>query len=286
MQVLNSIQQLKQLIPSNKIIGGTTFQKKNIGELHLGHSHLIQKMKEKCEIIVLSFQEPAYTLDCLFFKKQPQSSKIWNESYCVDWAEEQGVDYVFIPPDDFLVTLAHQVDFDSIKNSVENIILNENYNRLISEFYLNHLRYVLSTMILCKQLDCLYPKNYHFCGLEQIPIPLIRKHFAKKYGYPEVILVESLKRPDGLPYSTSLLKLNQQKIDVLVNINNSIKEVFFGVSSNADISLINLNSLCNGMFTVQNFSTTNNEVTEYRDYVSWSLCDVDTNLIYNFGELF
>jgi len=286
MQIFRSISEGQSIVPKDKIVGASTFQRKNAGELHIGHEYLLNQIKSNCEISVLCFYDVPYLISQLYHMNNQIEPVAWDENYCTTWAANNGVDFVFIPSNNFLTDLTGVVNFDVMKNQTDNIILNEGYAELIPGQYISQLKFLIFSLLISKEIGGFFHKNYHYCCWEQIPIPFIRRDVSRKYSFPEVIIIEPLRRSDGLPYSTSLLNLPQTKIDIFVSVNNSIRNLFTDSTANADISLLDINSLLQGQFELRNFSSLKHEITEGREYVTWSLFDLSTNKSYSFGELF
>jgi pantothenate synthetase len=286
MQILRSLAEGQIIVPTDKIVGATTFQKKDSGGLHIGHEYLLNQIKNNCEISVVSFYDTRYLMNQLYPTGNQVVPITWDENYCTTWAENNGVDYVFIPSNDFLIDLTGVVNFETIKTQTDNIISNEGYAELIPGQYMGDIKFIISTLLISNEVGGFFHKNYHYCGWEQVPIPFVRRDVSQKYSFSEVIMIDPLRRPDGLVYSTRLLNLDQSKIDIFVSVNNAIQSLFLDSTSNADISMIDITPLLQGQFELKNFSSLRHEITGNRDYVTWNLFDPNTNLNYNFGELF
>lgn len=286
MQVLRSISEAKSLIPSDKIIGATSFQKKNSGGLHDGHVYLINTIKSLVEKTVITFYDDFYLMYNIYPDEGPSNSPVtWDEAYCLNWADTNGVDFVFVPPPGFLFDITGVSSIEVLKTQTDTIISNEGYSDAIPSVYNTALKYSILSTLLSNEIGGFFKKDYHFCSWEQNIIPFIRKDFYTKYTTMQMQILEPLRRPDGLCYSTRLLTLPQNKIDVFLNIRNEIVSQYDSTST-VNFSDIDINSMLNGLFTLTTAADICNTFTESKHYVTWNLVDVETNLIYNFGELF
>lgn len=285
MQVLRSITEAKLNIPEDKIIGATSFQKKNTGGFHEGHTYLINTIKGMVEKVVVTFYDDFYLMYSLYpTEMNPNDPVTWDESYCLNWAETNGVDYVFIPPPGFLFDITGVSSIEVLKDQTDTIIANESYFDSVPEVYHTALKYTIFSALIGNEVGGFFKKDFHYCSWEQNIIPFIRKDFYTKYTTMQLEIIEPLRRPDGLCYSTRLLTLPQNKIDVFVNVRNEIL-TYYDTTASVNFSDIDISSMLNGMFTLTSAADIRNSFTENKHFLLWNLIDVDTNLVYNFGEL-
>lgn len=285
MQVFRSFEQASLGIPSTERVGGVTITQKNVNGLHDGHSYILNAIKNDPNIdkVLITFCNNPSSIAFFYPESGTPNPTVWDENYCLTWAENNGVDYVFIPPDNFFGDLLNTLNLQDLKQQVETIIVNEGYDDLIpsDEYYLLH--YTFLTYLIQNELEINLNKTKHYCSWEFTILNYLRKDFCSKYTGTEVVIMEPFRRADGLPYSTRLLNLSQDKIDIFLAVKSEILNV---VQSGQDFTTIDLTSIIDNLFILTSMWLNVNDYVQDKIYIEWTLRDAfDETKTYRFGEL-
>jgi hypothetical protein len=227
METVRDYLRLKQAIPNQGLIGKCVFNRKNIGELHPGHDAIVNDMVANCDtsLMIIWSWEPIY--NSVF----PNDTAVvpepaWDgESYMSNWAESMGVDILFIPPFDYHTQLFLVTSAEQVLELGDTLIAAEGYDfgAFATGTPWNQFRMTIGAEELWNT-SVKYPKDYQPNSYKDGPIVFLYKHYIEKYHGCTYNIMPTVLRPDGLPYSSSLLTARQELIDFAVDCHNTVTE--------------------------------------------------------------
>jgi len=285
MQVFRSFETASIGLPSIESIGGCALSKKNLNELHDGHLYILNAIKNDPEVdqIFVMFSNNTNGINFFYPENGTTIETVWDEAYCLTWAEDNDVDYVFIAPDNIFGDLLDTLDLDDLKQQVETIIINEGYDDLIpsDEKYL--ARFTFLSQLIQNELGMFLHKTKQYCSWEFTIFNYIKQDFYSKYSDREIVILDPYRRPDSLPHSSRLLNLSQDKIDIFLAVKN---EILNTVQSGQDFTAIDLTIILDDKFILTSLWLKVNLYASGKTYIEWHLKDaVDETKNYRFGEL-
>ena len=226
MEIVRNYIDLKRVLPNNKIVGKVTTDRKADGEYHAGHVNTITTMVNNCEtsfVTVWSWQ-PFYKA---FFPNDDVvvTDENWDgESYTISFMENLGVDVLFIPEYNYHTELFVTENASTTLAAGDALIAAEGYELLkpsyIDPISWKTLRMQIAADYLLIRYSNMYPRDLYFISDKDGLLTYFFKHYVEKYSSTIVNIVPTLLRPDGLPYSTTLINARQEFIDFAIECNN------------------------------------------------------------------
>lgn len=211
MQVIQSVNSLKETITSlkaeNKSIGFVP----TMGALHLGHTSLIEKAKKECDIVISSiFVNPTQFNNPDDLAKYPRTL----ESDLSE-LEKVGCDIVFTPtkeeiyPSDFIEI---HLDLGTLKGVMEDALRPGHFHGVVN--------------VVKRLFELTQPKKAYF-GLKDFQQVAVIKFMVKEMNLPvEIISCPTVREKSGLAMSSRNMRLNEQeKKDALIIYNTLMQAV-------------------------------------------------------------
>jgi len=200
-------------------VAQTGFLRKEKDKLHEGHSSCIKACKENANLSLVTFFPHEEIINWLYDQTLPIPT-IWDETYCLEFCEQNGVDIVFIPSyTEIQNTFFLGTSKENTKTQVNNVISAKSYDPYAGKF----MDYIIGMEYLRKTKN-LYPKDVCVFSVKEGYKAFIRKNYYEVDLLIPCVLVDLVYRPDGLPYSSSLDKLNSETISLLSQIYKFIYE--------------------------------------------------------------
>jgi pantoate--beta-alanine ligase len=173
-----------------------------MGGLHKGHLSLVKKAKKyKCKICVSIFVNPNQFNKKIDFHNYPRNLK-----HDINELKKLKINYLYLPT---------YKDIYSFKAKNE-IYLDKLSNKLCGKFRKGHFEGVLN--IVNRFLEILKPK-YIFLGLKDFQqLTLINLHILKNKIKTKVVRCKTIRKKNGVAYSTRKLNLDSKQLLIASNI--------------------------------------------------------------------
>lgn len=202
---------------STNTIAQTGFLRKATNQLHSGHLSCINACKSTAQKAVVSFFPHEEIVNWLYGTTIPLPTT-WDQTYCTNFCETNGVDIVFIPTfTEVRNTFFQGILPININNTVNNIIIVKGYGGYKGKFF----DYIIAMEYLRKQRN-LYPKHFAIFSVKEGYQAFARKDYYETELSIPCILVDMTYRPDGLPESSTYSSMIQADIDILSQMYNTM----------------------------------------------------------------
>ena len=217
LQVVRNITDLNTALAANTV-AQCGFQRKNNGELHAGHVACIAAANVAADISLISFFPHEEIMNYLFDTNIPVPLN-WDESYCINFCEDNGVDVVFIP------TFSGVLDifFGGLTVSGINDLINGALSMKGYDGYSGKTLDYTIVMEYLRKTKNLYTKSATIFSTKDGYKSFARKNYYETELNIPCVLIDMIYRPDGLPEATAFTNMPQQNLDVLVQMYNIMK---------------------------------------------------------------
>jgi pantothenate synthetase len=213
MEVIFKAKDMKKILPITepKTVGLIGFSVKNpeVNQHHEGHEYLLKEAKKQCDILVAMYSQPL--LYSNYMTDEEAILKSVNLEYCRDFCKTNNVDIMYIPDQ---TDLRKNMDKEKQKKKVINGLHNLEKNHH-HKFKIHDENLFKGILIFYKQTINKWKKNKVFHSWSDGYWRFTQKELYKEHKLPEVVLINPLRRSDGLIYSSTLLQLNQNEINMI-----------------------------------------------------------------------
>lgn len=228
MELFKTIDEIVNFV-GTKNIGYISFQRKNTNEHHDGHAHLVNYAKNNYDLVVAAYWDHMEFIDNLFGDTESiyrrDINPVWDQSYCTSWCSNQGVDIMLVPNVGYSQIYFSGCNIQDLKNTINTIYDNEGYN--------NGREISSSTSLTIPQTIKSKMMSIYFNDRGWTTITsakdgywrYVAKHFLENYTTSKYEILEPLKRPDGLYYSSSLNLIPSEKISLVSQIPTKMNSV-------------------------------------------------------------
>jgi len=233
MQILKTRPELESAIGSASF-GYIGMQRKKASDvLHAGHEALISYSKANFDITVVNFWDPLEMIYSLYGGDYflNEIGQAWDSTGCLTWCEAQGVDYVLMPDDWYSTQYLQQLGIDTsnseIYTLVDTIWTENNYadykpGAVDSSLYNTTLR--AKTFVLLQnyknKLNCTFVSSWKDGEPRFTLNDYIKNHSTEDYH-----LIDPVKTPDGLYYSSAYFQYTQAQKDLLLQVESVVDSV-------------------------------------------------------------
>lgn len=219
MEVITDAKDMKQALPKGKseIVGCIGFSLKNTTAKphHEGHEYLIQQAKSQCDILVAVYSQPNMFSNLILDSEIPELYSL-DLTYCTNFCQTNKVDIVYIiDSTTWKQKINKQNEFKKVEKDLDLI----RQQKGLTTYEENGL---FGALIFHKSNDENWKKDKVFYSWSDGYFRFAQKQLYKQHNLPETILIQPLRRPDGLIYSSTLTNFNQEEIEVF----KLIPEVF------------------------------------------------------------
>jgi hypothetical protein len=154
----------------------------------------------------------------------------WDSTGCYDWCETNGVDYIFDPDPGYTKQYFDSVGIDttssSIYNWVDSIWSSNNYfTHELDEnksLYLGMLR--AKSFVIAQYNKNTLNTNYVFTWKDGIPY-FVMADYINNSTSENCVLLDPIKAPDGIYYSSSYPFYTQYQKDVILQFESTVDSV-------------------------------------------------------------
>jgi len=222
MQILNSWFDLENIAGSN--IGISTFNVKGNGELHSGHEDLLTILKNNSTVSVACFSYHSKNYHSLFGGVEPIPP--FDQSYCETWCQNINIDYAIFSELNLVDLINQNFDTTAILEQVEIYIQNESYEsyftfpQINDPLKINNLKSFLFFHLVKDQINPnINNSQRKFLTWKDGICAYLQKYHVDKYNQNGLYtIVDPIRRPDGLHYSTSIFSKPQSTINFYISV--------------------------------------------------------------------
>jgi hypothetical protein len=222
MIVARTVSDMLDAIPTDRTVAQVGFNPKESGGFHAGHVACIQRAKSLAQFVTVTFLDLGICRQ-LFFDDPPLPvpfeglfgpfSMPFDETYCLNWCETNGVDAVLLSGGNVLFELMNGRPGSYFRSWVDNAITTEGYDLTkLSEISALYFKCGLITGKLFYDQNY-WPKNYIIGSWIDGYFRFLMKHFFQKHYGITHDLIDPVARPDGIYYASST------NFDTILNTN-------------------------------------------------------------------
>jgi hypothetical protein len=219
MQVLRDFRSFKQMVNKNYNYTCVGFTKSNL--FNITHEHLYNQsaltLTNPNQKLFGTVWDNDYDVQIFANVSNPIPSTSIDEQLIIDWFAQKGFEYLFIPPESFMATIMNLPIFPQLKAEIEDIWVNENYNKYLSDWARSGntewIKMVLLRhyLIFSSRFEKLINRTHQLIAPDGT-FGLVYIHFLKKYCGGEFPIVPLLRNEDGTPYDIKIIKTYPQHI--------------------------------------------------------------------------
>lgn len=260
MQVVTNYTDLNTTV-SGHTVCHVGFSRKQSGGHHPGHASCISGAKDLADKAVVIYWPSNDYMNTIYGDEVTTWSGLsddFDQTYCTNFCETNGVDVVLVPDSNTISSLFDGYNMSDLKSWVDGICTTEGYDVFNASANMALKAWIIGTKVSSEKN--IWSKDYRLYSNKEGLIRFIQKHYTDKYLDFQMNLVDFIRRPDGLPYETTgLSDLTQDEIGLLAQVKgeidavgwdvyNSTQDVFFttltsGVNNiGADMALSNLST--------------------------------------------
>lgn len=251
MQIVTNFEDLNTTV-SGYTVCHIGFGRKETGGHHPGHAACISGAKEQVDKVVASYFPNDTCMTYLFSPTYSGAEPDWDESYCTDFCQTHGVDVVFIPTFSYLMDNFFGLqNIEDVKSWASTYSTDNGYDILgaeTSDFSYLIMQWALIIEKIRSDNSC-WSKDVHIACWKEGLFRFTFKHFVENYISKPMILIDPIRRSDGLSYETTgLSELTQDEIDLLAQVKAEIDGADWEVyNSNQDTFFNTLTSGVNNI---------------------------------------
>lgn len=222
MEVINNSKDIRKALKKNipEIVGCVGFSPKNptTNVHHEGHSYLLAEAKNQCDILVATYSQPNSLVNCLRDSELPLNY-VLDLSYCTTFCQNNNVDILYIIDDqEVKQNIDKNEEKEKTKNSTKTV------KDHVSELNTWMDDILKGAVVFHKHNLNDWKKDKIFASWSDGYLRFAQKEVYSVEGLPEVILVNPLRRPDGLPYSSTILQFSQEDINILLKAKQAFED--------------------------------------------------------------
>jgi hypothetical protein len=227
MEIVRNIPDLQTAIGSSTVCH-CGFGRKPNGGHHAGHVACISGAKQISDLVLISYFPNEDCMTYLFSPTYSGAEPEWDETYCIDFCDDHGVDIVFIPTFSYLESnFFAGENIADLKSWASSYSTTNGYDVLgIDSFSYLTMQWILIAEKI--RSDNSYWRKDALLGCwKDAPLRFMYKHFAEDYLSIPATLIDPIRRPDGIPYGTQLAIFGAEDIARLAQVKSKIEEVSF-----------------------------------------------------------
>lgn len=233
MEIVKTIEESKAITAGKKNVLFNVQKKLNVIELHEGHRKAAIESRQFGDTLMIGFWYltaiTAYVND-----KFVLEDLTWDKEGCIEWARSLGADFCYAPDYKDEIAICSFPSFQERNEWSKRVWVEEGYDK----FYAAEQHSEKARInCLCKSITNT-GWTYVYSRKDGIT-RYINADFMKKYTKSTGVVVDPVKSPEGLFYSSSYFKYSDKEKQIVANIEPMILE--FDFSKNTDILKNNLN---------------------------------------------
>jgi len=221
MQVINDSKEMKKALKKNisEIVGCVGFSLKNptTNKHHEGHAYLLNEAKKQCDILVAVYSQPSSFVNLIRDEELPLNYQM-NIAHCTDFCQDNNVDILYIIDEQEIKhNIDKSIEKDNTKDSTKTVKQHvNNLNTWIDDG-------LKGAVIFHKHNLNDWKKDKIFASWSDGYIRFAQREVYYVEHLPQVILIDPLRRPDGLPYSSTILHFSKDDINILLKVKQSFE---------------------------------------------------------------
>lgn len=250
MQILTTRPELEAAVGSSSVGYVSLSQKNTAQSLHPGHEYLVNYSKANYDLTVVSFWE---TMELMyeiygnsFFLNEVGLP--WDSTGCLAWCETMGVDYVLLPEIGYSKTYMDSVGIDTtdttLYTTIDQIWADNNYPAYEptpddASMFSSTIRAKVFVMLQNYKT----PFNNHFIASWKDGYPrFTMAHYVNNYTTEHFELLDPVKTPDDLYYSSSYFVFTEAQKDIIKQFETVVDTVGYSDTTALTIALNDLDT--------------------------------------------
>jgi len=227
MEIVRNIPDLQTAIGSSTVCH-CGFDRKTTGGHHDGHIACISGSKSSADLVLVSYFPNAECMTYLFSPTYSGTGPEWDETYCTNFCDTNGVDIVFIPTFSYLESnFFAGENIADLKSWASSYSTTNGYDILgVDSFAYLTMQWILIAEWIRNE-NSYWSKDALLSCWKDAPLRFMFKHFGEDYLSIPITLIDPVRRPDGLAYGTNLSIFSAEDVARLAQVKSKIEEVNF-----------------------------------------------------------
>lgn len=240
MHIVKTLDEVYSFLDSTTTLGWISIQRKSsVSKLHAGHEYVVNYSKANFDITAVNFWEAEEGMHYIYKSDIFENTygQPWDSTGCIDWCEQKGVDIVMIPDSgytqEYLIDAGINIDSTGfeIYNWVEDLWNDRNYEAYeptlddASRFSQTTRAKTIAILQYAEREKQIY-KN-RISTWKDGSYKFIVADFIHNFlpVTDDFIMLEPIKAPDGVYYSSSYNEYSEAEKNAIVQIPTIVDSV-------------------------------------------------------------